>query len=123
MKLQVIHETRLGDIGHAALDVAGFVPGLGEAADLTNALWYAKEGQYVSAVLSLISMVPEVGDVIGKGFKYSPRANRFLAQKFGPHIKKLWPKIKDGIAKMDAWRPHIQKLEEAVLEIINNPNS
>ena len=34
----------LSDVGHAALDVAGLVPGVGEVADLANSAWYAAEG-------------------------------------------------------------------------------
>jgi RHS repeat-associated protein len=37
------------DIGHAALDVAGLVPVIGEAADVANGLWYMAEGNYVDA--------------------------------------------------------------------------
>lgn len=55
--------------GHLFLDLAGVIPGVGESADAVNALWYAKDGDYLSAVLSLISMIPVVGDAIGKSGK------------------------------------------------------
>ncbi len=32
-------------------------------------MWYAKKGEYLMAVLSLISVIPVVGDIIGKGTK------------------------------------------------------
>ncbi|WP_433729783.1 DNRLRE domain-containing protein [Actinoplanes sp. CA-051413] len=51
----------LGDIGHAALDVAGLVPGVGEVADLANAAWYAAEGDYANAALSAASAIPLAG--------------------------------------------------------------
>ncbi|MGP4100448.1 golvesin C-terminal-like domain-containing protein [Nonomuraea sp. KM90] len=51
----------LSDIGHLALDVAGMVPVVGEVADLANAGWYALEGNYVDAALSLAGAVPFVG--------------------------------------------------------------
>ncbi|MFC4333715.1 golvesin C-terminal-like domain-containing protein [Salininema proteolyticum] len=49
------------DIGHAALDVAGLVPVVGEVADVANAAWYAAEGNYEDAALSLAGAVPFAG--------------------------------------------------------------
>ena len=37
------------DVGHGALDVVGFVPGWGEAADVANAVWYVGEAKYLDA--------------------------------------------------------------------------
>lgn len=54
----------LSDIGHAALDVAGFIPVVGALADLANAGWYAAEGDYTNAALSAASAVPGVGDAV-----------------------------------------------------------
>ncbi|ELS57260.1 golvesin C-terminal-like domain-containing protein [Streptomyces viridochromogenes] len=51
----------LSDIGHAALDVAGMVPVIGEAADVANGIWYAAEGNYADAALSMAAAVPGVG--------------------------------------------------------------
>lgn len=55
------------DIGHTILDVAGFIPVVGAAADLVNAGWYAAEGDYQNATLSAISAVPGVGDAAAAG--------------------------------------------------------
>ncbi|MDP9794715.1 RHS repeat-associated protein [Catenuloplanes nepalensis] len=62
----------LSDIGHAALDVVGLVPGVGEVADLANAAWYAAEGDYANAALSAASAVPFAGYAASavKGAKY-----------------------------------------------------
>lgn len=49
--------------------VGGIMSGTAIAADLANSLWYAKEGRYLLASFSLISIIPGVGDVIGKGGK------------------------------------------------------
>lgn len=49
------------DIGHATLDVVGLVPVVGEAADVANGIWYAAEGDYVNAGLSLASAIPVAG--------------------------------------------------------------
>ncbi|MCW3845516.1 hypothetical protein ONA70_36190, partial [Micromonospora yasonensis] len=51
------------DIGHAALDIAGMVPVVGEVADVANGIWYAAEGDYVNAAFSLASAIPLAGNV------------------------------------------------------------
>lgn len=52
----------IGDHAHTGLDLAGFLPVVGTAADLVNAGLYAAEGDYVNAGLSATSAVPVVGD-------------------------------------------------------------
>ena len=49
------------DLGHTALDLIGLVPVIGEPADALNAGWYAAEGDWVNAGLSLAAMVPMAG--------------------------------------------------------------
>ncbi|MEV6868092.1 DNRLRE domain-containing protein [Streptosporangium subroseum] len=51
----------LTDMGHLALDVVGMIPVAGEVADLANAGWYAAEGNYVDAALSLAGAIPFAG--------------------------------------------------------------
>ncbi|MFG3475022.1 DNRLRE domain-containing protein [Streptomyces sp. NPDC047980] len=51
----------LSDVGHAALDVAGMVPVIGEAADVANGIWYAAEGNYEDAALSMAAAIPGIG--------------------------------------------------------------
>jgi RHS repeat-associated protein len=51
----------LSDIGHAALDVVGLIPVVGEVADVANGIWYAAEGNYVDAALSMSSAIPFAG--------------------------------------------------------------
>ncbi len=130
MKLENITEG-IADVGHAALDVVGLVPGLGEPADLANALWYAKNGDNFSAVLSLVSLVPEIGDAIGKGIKYLGKSNPLvlkLLAKHGDAITNAWPKIKSGIQRLKTWRPYVQHLDAVISEIkqmisqANRPN-
>lgn len=53
----------------AGLDVVGFVPGVGEIADGINALISLGRGDVAGATLSATSMLPIVGDAIGKGGK------------------------------------------------------
>jgi RHS repeat-associated protein len=52
------------DVGHAALDVVGMVPVVGEVADVANGIWYAAEGNYVDAALSMASAIPLAGNAV-----------------------------------------------------------
>lgn len=52
----------VSDHGHTALDLAGFLPGLGTVADLANAAWYTAEGDYKNAAFSAASAIPGAGD-------------------------------------------------------------
>lgn len=103
------------DIGHGALDFAGLVPGYGEAADLANAAWYAAEGDHLSAGLSLISTIPIVGDLIGKGGKavkrLGPKAQKIVLEG----VQKLdIPKFLDRFRGNEKLAPHIDKISEAL---------
>ncbi|RKR87797.1 intein/RHS repeat-associated protein [Micromonospora pisi] len=49
------------DIGHTTLDVVGLIPVVGEVADVANGVWYAAEGNYVDAALSMSSAIPFIG--------------------------------------------------------------
>lgn len=46
---------------HGVLDVIGFIPIVGEPADLINATWYAADGDYVNASLSAAGAIPLIG--------------------------------------------------------------
>jgi hypothetical protein len=78
------------DFGHAALDVAGFVPVVGDAADLVNAGWYAMEGDWTNAALSAASAIPIVGDLAKVG-KYGARVAQYTArvENAAPTIRRL----------------------------------
>ena len=52
-------------LGHALLDVLGFIPVIGVIPDTVNGFWYMKEGDYFSAVASFVSAIPGWGDVVG----------------------------------------------------------
>lgn len=110
------------DIGHGALDIAGLVPGYGEAADLTNAAWYLAEDDYLAAGLSIISTIPIGGDLVGKGAKVAGKlgepalkALSKMVQKmdFGPLLRraaanpKIAAKIKLVEKALEEWRGEI----------------
>lgn len=121
MKLKTISEIST-TTGHIALDIVGAMP-MAEVADLTNALWYAKERDYISACLSLLSTIPAVGDVLGKGTKYlgksSPTIQRILVQN-GPTVAKYWPKIKTKITKINDWKPFIKELDNVISNVLQS---
>jgi RHS repeat-associated protein len=52
-----------------ALDLAGFLPVVGTAADLVNAGIYAYRGEYALAAMSTVGAVPLVGDALAAGAK------------------------------------------------------
>jgi hypothetical protein len=119
------------------LDLAGLIPGLGEFADAANALDYAVKGDYVMSALSIVSMIPEIGDFVGKGGKIAlwvektfPKAFQVTA-KYGPEIsdavkelrmliqknRTLIDRIVDLIDKdptFAALKPHLPKINDAI---------
>lgn len=120
-------------VGHLTLDVAGLFPGAGEFADITNAVWYALEGEYLNASLSLISSIPALGDVIGKGGKLAlwlSKAGKTGAAvekgivKSSPYISKIRTliltnedsidKLLESARKNEKLNPHIDKMKEAL---------
>ena len=103
MQQEVLSEDWKKELPHIGLDVLGLVPGFGEAADLTNAGLYAKKGEYLMAALSIISMIPAVGDAIGKGGKIGVYLSKFGAKggaKAGGAMAKLLSKHMPKISKM-----------------------
>ncbi|MEP5339994.1 MAG: HNH/ENDO VII family nuclease [Algibacter sp.] len=67
-------------VTHVVLDVAGMIPGVGNAADLINAGIYALEGDEVNTLLALAAAVPGAGlavtggKYVAKGVKYASKA-------------------------------------------------
>ena len=114
------------DIGHVALDIAGlgadFLGGQGGWFDAINAVWYASEKNYLYAALSLISVIPIIGDIVGKGGKY---LNMFeKSRKVGAGMYKAGKTMKSAKtvgmiakAKKSLKNPVLQKQINAVLEL------
>lgn len=73
---------------HAVLDVLGLIPGVGEVFDAANALTYAQEDNWLYSILSIISMLPEIGDIIGKSPKLIIALEKLIA-KGGPKVEKI----------------------------------
>lgn len=93
----------IDSIVHLGLDACGLIPGAGEICDVANVVLYARKGEWLNAVLSLISVIPEVGDLIGKGGKLAlwfekvaPRTAGAIA-KHGPDVAKAIRTLKTMI--------------------------
>ncbi|WP_211770932.1 golvesin C-terminal-like domain-containing protein [Kutzneria sp. CA-103260] len=67
----------LSDLGHAALDVAGMIPVVGAVADVANAAWYAVDGDYLDAGLSLAGAIPVIGDA-ALGTRYAIKGAKYV---------------------------------------------
>ncbi|MCU6752019.1 RHS repeat domain-containing protein [Bovifimicola ammoniilytica] len=57
------------NVGHSALNILGCINGYGFIFDGINAVWYACEGDYGMAALSLISTLSDTGNMIAFGLK------------------------------------------------------
>lgn len=103
------------DVGHGVLDAAGLVPLIGEGADLANAAWLAAEGDYLGAGLSIVSMVPIVGDAIGKGGKLLRAGAGRLAGPALDALKRMdFEKMLAPLAKHPKLGPHVAKIKDAL---------
>lgn len=88
------------------LDLAGFIPALGEIADALTLTLYALKKDYISALLSAVSMIPDLGDVFAKPIKWFLKTVNIIppkyAEKFLPLLKKYGPqalKIAESVLK------------------------
>jgi len=110
-----------------ALDIAGLIPGVGEPADFANMVDYAIKGDYLFAAFSAISMVPEVGDAVGKGGKAvvglskgfkkgSAIAKKLIGilRKNKGLIDKVFSELEKNKKVPDKFKVHIPKMKSAL---------
>jgi hypothetical protein len=86
LERQNITEVSAMDAIHLGLDAAGMIPGIGIAADLTNAALYGLKGQGGMAALSLGAAIPVAGLAVG-GAKLGAKALPTVAKA----VKKVTP--------------------------------
>lgn len=104
------------------LDIAGLIPGVGEYFDAVNAMLYARKGEWLLAALSLVSVIPAIGDAVGKGGKLALWATKTFpkaaatATKYGPKvieaIKLLMMALEENKELIDALLKRAEKNEE-----------
>jgi len=112
----------------SGLDVVGFIPGVGEVADGINALISLIRGNVLDAIFSVISMLPGLGDAIGKTGKYitkllEPVAKMLksggpvadIAAKLGPE---KFGKVKAAAEKISGpLQKHKDKLQDTFIAL------
>ncbi len=133
MRLEILSEGWKEELPHIGLDVLGLIPGVGEAADLTNAALYAKKGEHLMAALSVISMLPVVGDALGKGGKISMYLSKFGAKggaKAGTALSKLFaqhmPKITKTLGSLKSNKlvgPYVDDMAVAITKYADDLGS
>lgn len=69
------------------LDIVGFVPVVGDVADLANGIIYTARGDYANAAISYIAIVPYVGDAAKVG-RFGTKAQK-LTIRVGNNIDEL----------------------------------
>jgi len=124
-RLQLIREfgsSDIVDLGLDAtslgLDVIGFVGdilapatsgatlAISTAADSANFVLNILRGKYLQAVLSFISLIPAIGDIVGKGTKIAIWVEKYLpkaysaAVKYGPEAIEFAKIVKDNKIKV-----------------------
>jgi len=96
------------------LDIAGLIPGVGEYFDVINAILYARKGEWLLAALSLVSAIPAIGDLVGKGGKLAIWATRAFPKAAGSAAKH-GPKVIDAIKLLKVMLDENRDLVDALL--------
>jgi hypothetical protein len=92
------------------LMAAGFIPVIGELADIALILYYLKKGEKLYAALMLIALIPTVGDILVKPFIKSLQG-----------VSKLSLKNSDNLVNALTKNPKLTNTLEKVVEKTNNP--
>ena len=93
------NKIKIPDWVHNALDVVGFIPGVGDIADGVNAVLYLAEGDYANAAMSAVSLIPVAGDALGKGGKTLKAAAKYGDEVVGAG-KQVLKHADDGLSKV-----------------------
>lgn len=121
-RITVVNEGIAETASDIALDVAGLVPGVGELFDAAHAALYVKRGDMLSAALTLMAMVPGIGDAFGKGVKWFIKGggdiSKFLI-KFGDDIIKYWDKAVEIAKKDETLKKYVSDMDSALRESID----
>jgi hypothetical protein len=98
-QLEVENRLSALDIFNLATSAASWIPGAGDAVALASAAVNAAAGNYVGALMDIISLVPGVGDAIGTAGKLliQNRLGREAAGELLKGLERYGPKLKSGI--------------------------
>jgi len=100
-----------------ALSVAGFVPGIGDAADAIGAGVAMYRGDIIGACLSLVSMLPGAGDAMAKPVKFALKMGKKLPlDKVKPIIDLVARNKSNIINKVRNAAKKIPRIDEARAE-------
>lgn len=121
--------TRIGEVGHAALDGLGFVPVAGAVFDLANGVWYAVDGDWTSAFLAVASAVPVVGDaaagvkVGSKAIKVGSEALEGVAktEKATKSADLVFGNNKKSASRLSGRMKRRLWTQDSVREVVDNP--
>jgi hypothetical protein len=109
------------------LMLAGFVPVIGEIADIILIIRYLSKGEYIYAGLMLVALIPMVGDVIAKPFiklLQSSGAGKLAMKGTDEMVEYLSknPKAKEEFIKMSKYFNHsgVNETIKAVSKINGN---
>lgn len=112
------------DKAQVGLDVAGVVPGVGEIFDFINVCVSLARGDVMGAALSAMSIVPVVGDAVGKSGKVALWVSKLSKQegrlgKATQYIVKNGPKLK---AALQTFSKTLLKYRQEILGVIQTLN-
>jgi hypothetical protein len=94
------------------LMVIGFVPIIGEIADIILILRYIWQGKYLYAGLMLIALIPTVGDIIAKPFIYLLKSRK---------VTNVVLKNSDNLIQYLSKNPEAKKIYSRLGNHIDNP--
>jgi hypothetical protein len=118
----------LRDTAHTILDVLGVAgdvvtPGAGAIFDGINMIWYLKRKCWLYAAFSALSLLPYLGDALGKGGKMlaylrkGTKAIKALKSKIKKHeskIDKLFDKLESDEKSPEIARKNSGKMKDAL---------
>lgn len=124
----------LMDLGQIGLSVVGAIPpleatGLSEAADIANFVIYLGRQMWLSALFSAISIIPIIGDAIGKSGQFLSWIARVGAGEgamatvvswISRNISSIYPALQRLSTFMDSWGKYIKRMFEIILEHIES---
>lgn len=122
------------ETGHQTLDIAGMIPGAGEAFDGINGVWYTIEGDAVNATLSFSAAAPVVGWVVtggkwaakvaklGKVFKSAKELRKIELMEKLAVISERFNSLKFSDEAVKLFQKDLEETEGLLHVFLENPN-